>query len=116
MKISVGKQSGISLPEREPDCGGYSISDRMIPANSVRRGGGRVDMHALRRKYGSDFHEHLSELIPHKHGPCKRTMGGSQQRTFRRNRRLARTWPGKTAGAEDKTGADMIHILADHNI
>ncbi|NEP83941.1 MAG: hypothetical protein F6K39_40935 [Okeania sp. SIO3B3] len=39
------------------------------------------DRRALRLKYGADFTAHLSERIPHKHGPRKATLDLSGEMT-----------------------------------
>ncbi len=65
----------------------FSQSGRMYSYYVINEGKVEVgfdnypDVHALRRKYGSDFHKHVSELIPHKHGSCKRTMELTEERS-----------------------------------
>jgi hypothetical protein len=40
-----------------------------------------ADRQALRLKYGEDFTAHTHELIPHRHGPDKSTLGLTEEWT-----------------------------------
>jgi len=43
-----------------------------------------ADRHSLRLKYGSEFTDHLYELIPHRHGPGKATTELTEEWTAER--------------------------------